>query len=87
MSEPNSDRIVSLLTEIRDLLKPSQPSAVPMCAPSVVTRVAKELTVAADALKQCAERLRNVEGQAAASAYAFKASQRARAVAEELVGA
>jgi hypothetical protein len=80
-------QIITLLTEIRDLLKPSQPSAPHVSTPSVVTHVPKELTVAADALKQCAERLRNVEGQASAANQAFKASQRARAVAEEMVGA
>jgi hypothetical protein len=87
MSEPNSDQIVRLLTEIRDLLKPSKPPALEVTTPSFVTHVAKELTIAADALKQCAERLRNVEGQAVAANHAFRASQRARACAEELVGA
>lgn len=84
---PQQDEVISLLTEIRDLLKPAPPSAEPAGLTSVVRQVADELLAAAAALEESAGRLKNLQGQGVAASKAHQAAQRARRAAEGLVHA
>lgn len=73
-----------LLTEIRDFLKPQQPTNEQM-ALGIVKGVASELVSAADSLAQAAERLKG-KSDTYGARLTMEASQRARRAAEGLIG-